>query len=219
MSTIGAILSPPGSGHLFGTDMIGNGVFQKCASAVWTDFLIIAASTILIYFIGLVLGSLLSYFDNKFLREFFLGIAHYWITLPVILIAMLLLVLTGPGQRNMILVLVFSLVPSHALYVCNKLEEIKKQDFVLAKSAYGFSKFYIFCHHLYPSIKKSLSGYTFSRIPEILMISLGLNFIGLGVQSPQFSFGRLLFDGLPYMFSAWWLWVFPVAIIIVFFIF
>lgn len=215
---LNAILSSPCAQHWFGTDIIGNDIFIKCANALWNDFAIVIAVVFLTYFLGLCIGILLSYFNSKLLKEFFLSLIHYWITLPVLLISMLLLILAGPGRQNVIFILTFALAPSHALYVYNQLSEAKKQEFALAKISYGFSKSYVYFKHLYPSIKEPLQNYTFSRVPEVLMISLGLNFIGLGIQSPQSSFGRLLFDGLPFMFSAWWLWVFPIAIIIAVFV-
>ena len=84
--------------------------------------------------------------------------------------------------------------------------------------SYGFSKSYIYIHHLFPNIVKGFTNYTLARIPEILMMNLALNFLGLGIQSPNSSFGRLLFDGLSFMFSAWWMWVFTVGEIIFLFL-
>jgi len=49
------------------------------------------------------------------------------------------------------------------------------------------------------------------------MMNLALNFLGLGVQPPMSSFGRMLFDGLSFMFSAWWMWVFIILWIFILF--
>jgi peptide/nickel transport system permease protein len=102
--------------------------------------------------------------------------------------------------------------------VYNQIEEAKKQDFVIVKRSYGFSKSYILSHHLFPYIKNSFNTYTFSRMPEILMMDLAFNFFGLGIQPPNTSFGRMLFDGLSFMFSAWWMWMFPASVVIVLFV-
>ena len=98
------------------------------------------------------------------------------------------------------------------------MEEAKKQDFVIVKKSYGFSKKYILLNHLYPFIKNSYNHYTLSRMPEILMMDLAFNFLGLGVQPPHSSFGGMLYDGLFFMFSAWWMWVFPVILVMLLFI-
>jgi len=209
---------PPTWHHWFGTDVIGNDVFLKAIYALFVAVVTIAIVLPAIYIGGLIVGILVSYFDNPKLREFFLNLVHYWVTLPVLLIAVFLLILVGAGQGNVIGILIFVLIPSHSLYVYNQMEEAKKQDFVIAKRSYGFSKGYIFSHHLFPYVKNSFNTYTLSRMPEILMMDLAFNFLGLGVQPPHSSFGRMLFDGLSFMFSAWWMWVFAVILVILLFV-
>ena len=210
-------LLAPNLHHWFGTDIIGNDIFLKSISALFIALITLAIVLPAIYVGGLIIGCVLSYFDNEKLKEFFLNLVHYWVTLPVLLIAVFLLILVGAGQVNVIGILIFVLIPSQSLYVYNQMEEAKKQDFVIAKRSYGFSKAYIFSHHLFPFTKNSFNTYTLSRMPEILMMDLAFNFLGLGVQPPNSSFGRMLFDGLSFMFSAWWMWVFPVILVVLIF--
>jgi len=211
-------LSPPDWNHWFGTDIIGDDIFLKCIDAIGTEILTIICVLPVIYVLGLCIGTFLSYFDNEKLKEFFLNLIHYWMTLPVLLIAMFLLILTGASQKNVIAILIFVLIPSQAIYVYNQLTEVKKQDFVLVKMSYGFSKSYIYIKHLLPNIMRSMNIYSLSRMPEVLMMNLGLNFLGLGVQPPKSSFGGMLFDGLAFMFSAWWMWVFAVILVTLLFV-
>ena len=212
------MFSPPTWHHWFGTDVIGNDIFLKSVSALFVALITLAIVLPTIYLGGLIIGILLSYFDNVKLREFFLNLVHYWITLPMLLIATFLLILVGAGQGNVIGILIFVLIPTQSLYVYNQMEEAKKQDFVIAKRSYGFSKGYIFFNHLFPYIKNSLTTYTLSRMPEILIMDLAFNFLGLGIQPPNSSFGKMLFEGLSFMFSAWWMWMFPSILVILLFV-
>jgi peptide/nickel transport system permease protein len=218
VNTIVSIFSPPSWHHWFGTDVIGNDVFLKSFNALFVALITLAIVLPAIYLGGLIIGCVLSYFDNEKLKEFFLNLVHYWVTLPVLLIAVFLLILVGAGQVNVIGILIFVLIPSQSLYVYNQMEEAKKQDFIIAKRSYGFSKAYIFLHHLFPFTKNSFNIYTLSRMPEILMMDLAFNFLGLGVQPPNSSFGRMLFDGLSFMFSAWWMWVFVIFFVCLLFV-
>ncbi|MCJ7516223.1 MAG: ABC transporter permease subunit [Dehalococcoidia bacterium] len=212
------VFSPPTWEHWFGTDVIGNDILLACADALLIALVTLAIVLPAIYIGGLIIGSLLSYYSSARLREFLLNLVHYWVTLPVLLMAIFLLILVGAGQANIIGILIFVLIPTQSLYVYNKMEEAKKQDFMITKSSYGFTKRYIFVHHLFPFIRNSLNIYTLSRMPEILMMDLAFNFLGLGIQLPNASFGRMLFDGLSFMFSAWWMWVFPVVFVILLFV-
>ena len=48
-------------------------------------------------------------------------------------------------------------------------------------------------------------------LPEIIALEAGLSFLGLGVQPPQPSLGKMIFDGLNYIGAAWWMVVVPAA--------
>jgi len=212
-------LAPPSFHHWFGTDLTGADVFIKSINALGLEVLTLLIVMPVIYFFGLITGMILSYFSNDRIREFFLNLIHYWVTLPVLLIALFLLILLGAGQKNAIIVMIFIYIPTQALYVYNQLETVKKNEFFIAKMSYGFSKRYIYRKHLFPNIRDGFTNYTLARMPEIIMMNLALNFLGLGVQPPASSFGRMLFDGLSFMYSAWWMWVFVVLTLILLFLY
>lgn len=201
-----AYLKPPSLRNWFGTDLTGDDVFLKSMDALGIEIITLLIVLASIYILGFLFGMGLSYFNSPRLREFLLNLIHYWVTLPILLIALFLLIMLGAGQLNAIAIMVFVFTPTQAIYVFNQLETVKKNDFVPAKLSYGFTKSYIYIHHLIPNIRPGYHNYTLSRMPEIVMLNLGLNFLGLGVQPPHSSFGRMLFDGLAFMFSAWWLW-------------
>jgi len=203
------ILASPSIRHWFGTDLAGNDVLRQTLEASCIAVLTILVVAVGVYLGGLALGILVSYAESRLLRELLLNVVHYWLTLPILLIATFVLVLVGAGQVNVILILTFVLIPSQALYVYNRFAEAAKQDFVLAKRSLGFSKAQIYLRQMFPYVQRSLNTYTLSRLPEILIMDIAFNFLGLGVQPPHASFGRLLFDGLPFMFSAWWIWALP----------
>jgi hypothetical protein len=56
----------------------------------------------------------------------------------------------------------------------NKMNEVIKLEFVVAKQSQGFSKSYIFRNHLNPYIKENYKIFTLNRIPEIIMIDLAM---------------------------------------------
>ena len=202
-------LSPPSQQHWFGTDLTGGDLFLTSLQALGVELCTLLTVLPAIYALGLLIGMSLSYFSTDKLREFLLNFIRYWVTLPVILIALFLLILIGSGQKNAMLVMIFVLVPTQALYVFNQLESAKKNEFFIAKLSYGFSRPYVYRYHLVPVISRGYKGYTLARMPEIIMMNLAFNFIGVGAQPPLCSFGRLLLDGLSLMFSAWWMWCFP----------
>lgn len=212
-------LSSPGLRHWFGTDINGTDVFMKSVEAFGFEMLTLLIVLIIIWFAGILFGSITYIFNWKALQEFFLNFIHYMATLPILLIALFLLIIFGAGFINSVLILSISIIPTQALFAYNQLQSAKNEEFLIAKKSYGISNTAILRFHLIPFILKKYNNYTFARIPEIIMMNLALNFLGLGIREPHSSLGRMLFDGLSFMFSAWWLWVSCSLIIIFIFYF
>jgi len=209
-------MESPSINHIFGTDLLGIDILHQCLFALFVQFITLTLILIFIFIGGILIGMFLNITRKRIIGSFFQEFLRFWISLPVLLIATFMLVLISSGQMNVIFLLSFFLIPSQALYIMNQLNEVVKLDFVTAKQSQGFSKSYIYRNHLFPFIKNNYLWFTISRIPEIIMLDLTLNYFGLGVQSPYYSFGRMLYDGLGFMFSAWWLWVFPSFVLITF---
>jgi ABC-type dipeptide/oligopeptide/nickel transport system permease subunit len=203
----------------FGTDVNGNDVFLKTIEAFGFEILTLVAVITIVWPFGLVFGSLVSLLQNRVAGEFFMNFIHFAATLPILLVALFLLIVFGAGYINSIIVLSLSIIPTQALFVHNHLESAKNEDFLIAKKSYGMATLTIYRVHLLPYISKRYNNYTLSRLPEIIMMNLALSFLGLGLQEPTPSLGRILFDGLSFMFSAWWLWVFCILFIILIYFF
>lgn len=211
-------LSAPTWNHLFGTDINGNDIFIRTLKAFGYESLTLLIVFSIIWVSGLILGSLVSWIIWKPFRAFFLNLIHYIATLPVLLIALFLLIIFGAGFINTVIILSISLIPTQTLIVYNQVKSAQNEDFFIAKKSYGLSDIAVYKSHLIPFISKNYNNYTLSRIPEIIMMNLALSFLGLGLQDPNPSLGRMLFDGLAFMFSAWWTWVYVVVIIILLFL-
>ncbi|MBI4645962.1 MAG: ABC transporter permease subunit [Bacteroidia bacterium] len=212
-------LSPPSMYHWFGTDINANDIFIKTMVAFVYELVTLLIVLSVIGFLGLISGLLTSALHIRVLKDLFMNFIHYIATLPILLIALFLLIIFGSGFFNAVIILSLSLIPTQALFVYNQLESARNEEFVLAKQSYGMTNTAIYKSHLLPFITKPYISYTLSRMPEIIMMSLALNFLGLGLQEPHPSLGRMLFDGLAFMFSAWWLWVFStIATIFLFYL-
>lgn len=213
----GDSLASPSVDHWFGTGVFGEDILTETLLATGVEIFSLLAVAVMVWFLGIVIGAGLSIPTNRFVRELSLSIVHLLATLPVLLLALFLLILFGGGFLNAILILVIATLPSQVLYAYNHFEQAKKEAFYLAKQSYGLSRRYLLWNHLLPYIYPKYNHYTLTRLPEITMMSLAIDFLGLGVKVPTPSLGRMLFDGMSYMFSAWWLWLFPVVSVVLVF--
>lgn len=210
-------LSPPSWNYFFGTDIVGNDVFIRIFEAAGYELITLIVITLIIWISGMIIGSAFLLIVWKPIKQLFINFIHYVATLPVLLISLFLLIISGPGFLNNVIILSISLLPTQVFFVYNQVEDALKEGFIDPKKSYGLSNISIYINHIIPFISNKYNNYSLSRLPEIIMMNLALSFLGLGIQEPKPSLGRMLFDGLSFMFSAWWTWVYVVGIIILLF--
>ncbi len=92
---------------------------------------------------------------------------------------------------------------------------LKNRPFVAAARALGQSRAKILLRHILPNLTGVIVIYLTLTIPAVIIDESFLSFLGLGVQSPQASWGSLLADGADALNPVkirWWLVVFPATI-------
>ena len=74
---------------------------------------------------------------------------------------------------------------------------------------------YILGRHILPNIAGPLIVQTSLSLAFAILSEAALSFLGLGIQPPQPSLGRMIFDSQGFVTMAWWMAVFPGAAIFV----
>jgi len=89
---------------------------------------------------------------------------------------------------------------------------LKHEQFVEAARAIGASQSRIVFRHLIPNLLSVVIVYLTLTIPAVMLYEAFLSFLGLGVQDPEVSWGKLASQGVRVINPiqiAWWLVVFP----------
>jgi peptide/nickel transport system permease protein len=205
-------LQPPSWSHWFGTDLAGKDVFHACLLATGVELITLAVVAMALHALALVAAGLFGASTNRWWRAALPQATHLWSSLPHLLLATLIVVLIGPGQLQLVVALLAALLSSHVVFTLSLYWEAERQDFITAKLTVGLPHTRILVQDVIVWVHRRLLPYTRARLPEIVMLHLALSFLGFGIRPPGLSLGRLLFDGLPFMFAAWWLWTFPSAL-------
>lgn len=206
------LLQPPSWSHWFGTDLAGKDVFFTSLLATGIELVTLVVVAASLHMLALVAASLLGLSTNRWWRAAVPQATHLWSSLPHLLLATLLVVLVGPGQFQLVACLLAALLSAHIMYCLSLFWEAERQDFISAKLATGLPHSHIVARDILVWLHYRLVPFTRARLPEIVMLHLSLSFLGFGIRPPGASLGRLMFDGLPFMFAAWWLWFFPAAL-------
>jgi peptide/nickel transport system permease protein len=202
------MLRPPSIGHIFGTDALGRDVLSRIIYGARITIFIGFAITFLTAILGIMLGLIAGYFGGVIDMIISKIIEIFW-AFPIIVIALGLTVVLGPGIRNVILVLGILLWVPFAKVIRTKTLVIRENSFVKYAKAIGLPSIKIIIKHIFLNVVPDIIVLFALTIPDAIISSAALSFLGLGVQPPTPEWGAILSDGRLYLMIAPWISVFP----------
>ena len=202
-------LAPPLTpGHFLGTDQFGRDEWSRILYGGRIDLAIAFGATSVTLVGGTIIGLVAGYFggrvDNVLMRIVDLFFAFPFLVLIIAIIAML-----GPSILNIFLDIWITSWVAYARIMRAQVIVAKKQQYVLAARALGYSRTRVMLRHILPNTASAVI--IFSMVDAIGNIALAaaLDFLSLGVQPPTPEWGTMISDGQNYITTAWWLTLFP----------
>src|SRR6266542_2685084 len=119
----------------------------------------------------------------------------------------------GGWLDNLIVALGLFGWPGYARLVRGSVLSTRERDYVEAARAVGARARRIMARHILPNVVAPVIILSATRFGGALLAGSGLSFIGLGVPIPEPEWGAIMATGREYMGSAWWITVFPGAVI------
>ena len=204
-------LSPPSRQHYLGTDELGRDVFSRVLHGYATTIKVSIFALVSSLGIGIVIGGSAGYFYKNWVDGVFTWVVSLIFSLPFLLVMAAIMSLMKPNIFNAYLILSLIIWVNSARIVRAEVAATKNLVYVTALRAYGASETHILLRAIMPGCMQSAIIFSVSYFPEIIGLEAALSFLGLGVQPPYPGLGKMIFDGLNYIHSAWWLSFFPAA--------
>lgn len=201
-------LQAPGARHWLGTDAYGRDVASQLLVGARSSLAVGAAAVGL----GLLLGSglgLLAAARRGWLDQLTMRLADFTLAFPALLTAILLTAVRGPGMGNAVLAIAVLNIPVFARLARASAAGIWAQNYVLAARACGKNRWRITWEHILPNTAGVLIAQASSQFALALLAEAALSYLGLGVQAPQPSWGRMLSEAQSLLYQAPLLAVFP----------
>jgi peptide/nickel transport system permease protein len=202
-------LIPPSLTYLCGTDELGRDIFSRILLGFSSTIKVSVMTLFSSFFIGVVTGSIAGIFYNRFLDRIFNWIASMLFSLPFLLMISALMSLIEKNLLNAYLVMTAIIWVGPARIIRAGVIQAKSSGFVIAERAMGKSERAILFESLIPMSIRPAFIFSFRYFPEIVGMEAGLSFLGLGVQPPHPGLGKMIFDSINYLQSAWWYALFP----------
>lgn len=194
---------------LLGTDEQGRDMASAILYGVRISVAVGVASTVIALALGLALGLYAGYSGGR-IESFIMRIADIQLSFPPILIALILLALTGQGVGKIIIALVAVQWAYYARTARSAAMVERKKEYVEAATCLGLSPHRIMLRHLLPNCLPPLIVIAALQVASAISLEATLSFLGLGLPVTEPSLGLLIANGFQYLLSGkYWISFFP----------
>lgn len=187
-------LEGPSREFLLGTDNLGRDIFSRLVYGTQPSIGSAALATTIILLIGVSIGVIAGY-SGGILDDIAMRIVDTLQAFPVLILALAIVGILGPGLKNVLLAVILVVWSSYARLVRGIVLEIREHEFVLAAVALGGSRLHIIIKHIIPNIISPVIVLASLQMGFLLLTISGLSFLGLGMQPPDPEWGAMLNDG------------------------
>ena len=189
--------------HLFGTDNFGRDIFSRVMEGVGTTVLISVLVVAISGLLGIIIGALTGYFGG-IVDEVMMRVTDAINGFPSILLALALISVLGTGVEKLILALAIVFCPSFIRIVRSEFIKYRDADFVVRARLMGVRNMRILFVHILPNIFSTFLVSIMIGFNNAILAESGMSFLGIGVQPPNASLGKMLSDAQGYLGSAPW---------------
>lgn len=207
-TNVPAAFTPPGREHLLGTDDLGRDVFSRVVLSAGATLKVSLLSVGIAMVVGVPLG-LVSGFFRGWLDAVIMRVVDTMFAFPVMLLAIAIVAVLGPGLNTAIIAIGVVYTPIFARVTRGSVLQVREEPYIRAQRALGAGNTRIIVRHVLPNVSAPIIVQTSLSFAFAILSEAALSFLGLGVQPPEPSWGRMLFDAKEFMHLGWWMGVFP----------
>ena len=191
-------MSSPSFRHLLGTDNFGRDIFSRVVQGAGATFLIALCSVAIGLVVGLVIGGLTGWYGG-WVDELLMRVNDSITAFPSLLLALVLIAIFNAGKYNIILALGILFVPTFARIVRMEVAKQKALDYVRNARLMGVKDMRILFVHIMPNILPVLLSTVAIGFNNAVLAEASMSYLGLGVQPPDPSLGRMLNEAQAYL--------------------
>ncbi len=201
-------LQGPTLSHPFGTDELGRDVLSRVLIAARASLLVGLVSVGIALTAGVVLG-LVAGFYGRWVDDVVMRLMDMLFAFPAILLAIAILAVLGPGIVNVMIAIGVVYTPIFARITRASVLSVREEVYVRAARSLGVGDLRLLRLHVLPNVLAPIIVQTSLSLAFAILSEAALSFLGLGVQPPDPSWGRMLLEGRGFVEQAWWMGVFP----------
>ncbi|OON28049.1 MULTISPECIES: ABC transporter permease [unclassified Micromonospora] len=184
-------LSGPSAAHLLGTDNYGRDLLARALSGARVSLFIGFGSVAAAALVGVPLGMLAGYLRGRFdaVVSFVVDVI---LAFPGLILALALASFLGASITNVLIAITVPMTPVFVRLAKAQTLAVAGREYVEASLVIGTPARSILWRDVLPNIRTAVLSYALVSIGTAILIEGGLSFLGLGVPSPQPSWGSMI---------------------------
>jgi peptide/nickel transport system permease protein len=195
-------------GHLLGTDSLGRDLLARVIHGARVSLTVGLVGVALSGGVGITLGLIAGYLGRRWDR-IIMRVADVQQAIPALVLAVAVAAVMKPSITNLIVVLAVTTWFTFARVVRSEVLSLREMLFVEAARVIGANDGRIIARHILPNAAASIIVIATLMIGNLILFEASLSFLGVGVPLTTPTWGRMVFNGLEYVATAWWIALFP----------
>jgi ABC-type dipeptide/oligopeptide/nickel transport system permease subunit len=197
---------------LLGTDDAGRDVFSRALYGTRVSLGIGILAALGAILIGSCIG-FVSGLSGGAIDALLMRLTDLFLAVPGLFLVVALVAFLGQSVITVIVILSLTGWMGVARIVRGEVISLREKEFILTAKMLRVPAYSIIIRHILPNVRPVIVTSAVLQFAGAVLAEAALGFLGFGVQPPTASWGNMLGESIGYLHIAWWLGVFPGALL------